>query len=321
MKRKGILSVLALFLSFSITPSVDAAELDVMIRLYNEEIYFPDSDIHIHVQLQNNSSESIQFRIADDRLFNLDFHAVGMDNRPLERTDEFTIRRTTNQVFFRTVVLQPGERFSFVEPLTEYVSFPDPAIYTVRAHFFPDLARSAHATPVLSNAITVAIRPGFSAQVRQEMRFEAITQQELQRTRLGPDEIIATTFDALRQNNWDQFFLNLNLEKIYRQAPERDRRFRALSEEQQLEEIRRFRASLMSAPNQQDAELVNPPDDFEIVETRYTPTEGRVVVNTSYDFNRFRERKRYTFRFERRNGFWEIIGYHVDNLPNEPINR
>ncbi len=317
--------VLMLVFALSGFVHLTANDLQVSIRLYNEEVFFPDSSIYVHVQVQNSSAESIQFRLADDRLFNLDFNVTGPDNRHLERTREFTIRRATNQVFFRTVVLEPGERFSFVERLSDYVIFSRPDVYTVRAHFHPNLSRghdaSGSGTPLLSNTITLAIRPGYTTAVRQEMRFEALAEEELRRVRLSPDEVVTTMIESLRQSNWDQFFLNLNLEKIFRQAPERDRRFRALGEAQQIQEILRFRTSLMDAPGSQDQELVMVPDHFEILETNYSPTEGRVTVMMYYDYDRFRERKRYTFLFERRNGFWEIIGYQVVNLPNEARNQ
>lgn len=321
MVRRHATIVLILVLLLGAAAAAAAQNLDVAIRLYNEEVYFPDSPVYVHVQVTNPTAHSIQFRLADDRTFNLDFVVARRDNRPLERTEEFSIRRATNQVFFRTVVLEPGERFSFVEPLHHYVTLGDPGTYTVHARFYPQLSRHAGSDAVPSNSLAVTVRPGFTTQVRQEMLFEAVVQQELQRVRLSPDEIVDAMIDALRQSNWERFFLNLNLEKIYRQATERDRRFRLLGEEQQLEEIRAFRTSLMESPASRDAELVLIPDHYEILETTYTPTDGRVTVMMYYDYDRFRERRRYTFRFQRRNGFWEVIGYQVDNLPNEALRR
>lgn len=295
--------------------------LTVSIRLFDEDIYFPDSSIYIAVSVENQTPESAQFKIADNRLFNLDFSVTDSSNRSLENSKEFIIGRTTNQVFYRTVTLEPGEHFRFIEALTDYVSLDTAGQYRIRAEFYPDLFRGGASQRIVSNTIPLSIRPGHSPEIRQEMRFQAITEARLERERKSPDEIVEYFLEARRQENWDRFFLYLNLEKIYRQSPERDRRFRLMSERDQIEAVREFRETLIGQPSGADAALVQVPKTYEILQTSYSPNEGQVVTLLSFDYERYRERKRYTFRLERRNGFWEIIGYNVENLPNEAINE
>lgn len=295
--------------------------LTVSIRLYDEQVYFPDSPVELFITLQNETPESVRFRIADNRVFNLDFDVTGPANRRVESTRQFITGRTTNQVYYRTVTLEPGERFSFVERLTDYVEIPDPAIYSVQASFYPDLFSSRSRATVRSNPITLSVRPGFSTETRMEMRYASVTEAVLQREQKSPDEVVEYMLESRRQGNWNRFFLYLNLEKLYRQLPDRDRRFRRMSEEQQLEELREFRVRLEESPAGEDSELVLVPDHYEIIQTNYSPSEGSVTALMSFDYDRYRERKRYTFNLERRNGFWEIISYDVMNLPNEAIRR
>jgi hypothetical protein len=320
IRRRRTFGLMIVFMTLA--AALPATDVQVTIRLYDEEVYFPDSTIHIHVQVWNRSAERQQFRLADDRMFNLDFDVTGPDNRRVDGTPQFTIGRSSNQVFYRTVVLEPDDRFSFVERLDSFVRIDQPATYTVQASFYPSLHMPQQTNRAIrSNAITLVVRPGYSQEIRQDMRFEQIAELALQRERLSPDEIVDLMIAARRENNWERFFLHVNLEKIYRQAAERNRRFQLMGEREQLELLRQFRTSLQQQPDIQDAELVLIPDDYEILETRYSMNEGSVVVRMYYDHLRFRERKLYTFRFERRNGFWEVIAYQVQNLPNEARQR
>ncbi len=82
-----------------------------------------------------------------------------------------------------------------------------------------------------------------------------------------------------------------------------------------------YRGRLESQGSQTDASLVAIPDGYQIVETRYTPTDGRVIARLYFDYDRYRERRQYTYELERRDGFWEIIGYQVSNLPNEALSQ
>lgn len=298
-----------------------ADEMTVSIRLHNEQIYFSNSPIDILVTIQNETPDPMRFRMADNRLYSVDFDVRTTHNRSVESSRDFIIGRAANQVFYRTVTLQPGEHLSFVESLNDYIADIEPGLYTVQARFYPELASMSAGIAVPSNPINLTIRPGQTEEIRREMRFEAIVERELQRERFSPDEVVEYVLEAQRQGNWERFFLYLNLEKLYRQAPERDRRFVRLSEREQLEELLRYRAELEGRAVEQDVNLVVIPDDYEIVETRYSPNEGEVVAELRFNFNTYRERRRYTYRLERRNGFWEIIGYEVVNLPNEALTQ
>jgi hypothetical protein len=318
-KRSGLLLLCVFILSAF---SLAAQEPSVTIRLFNEDIYFPDSVIELYITIQNETSSTQHFRLADDRSHNLDVEVRSDRGHRIEPESHGTTPDRLNQVYYRTVSLEPGDHFSFVERLTDYVTLREPGIYTVSVRFYPELSMVPEQDTLQSNTLTVTLRPGETPQRRIEERFQAIAVTELERRQLSPDDTVRYMLEARRQSNWEQFFLYLNLEKLYRQAPERDRRFRReLGEEAQRQLLDAFRTELVEQSDIRNSDLTVVPDDYEIMRTTYTPVEGTVVAELLFDFDRYRERKRYTYRLERRNGFWEIIGYDVTNLPNEALDQ
>jgi hypothetical protein len=301
---------------------LSAQSLSLTVRPHNEEIYFPDSEIELYITIRNDTAETHRFRLADDREFNLEFDMRDATNVPIETEPHGTTTDVMNQVYYRTVSLEPGDHFSFVETLNDYVPSFEPGIYTLSIRFFPELRAVPKQTPLISNPLVISIRPGETMEVRAEERFRVIAEERLRREQLPPDETVRYMIEARREANWERFFLYLNIEKLFRQSDERDRRFvRGASEAEQRRMLADYREELRAASDPTDTALTVVPDSYEIIETYYTPTDGSVVAVLSFDHDRYRERKRYTYDLERRNGFWEIIGYTVSNLPNEALTR
>lgn len=312
---------LLLLSTFIITAyTLSAQTPDVTIRLYDEDIYFPDSEIELYITIQNETPETQRFRLADDRAYNVEFLIYDDQGRRIEPEGDVIIEGGVNQVYYRTISLEPGDYFSFVETLSETIQLERPGLYSVSVAFYPELKGLSRQAAIHSNTITLSIRPGETPEERTEERFQAIAVRELQRQQLSPDDTVRYLLDARRESNWDRFFLYLNLEKLYRQEPDRDRRYRReMSEAEQRERLDEFRQELIEQSDPRDTGLTVVPDSYRIERTTYTPTEGTVVAELHFDFDRYRERKRYIYRLERRNGFWEIIGYDVTNLPNEAL--
>lgn len=300
---------------------VSSQDLSLRIYLYDEQVYFPDSRIEVHVTVENDTPRAVSFRLASERLFNLAFEVRTADNETLPATEDFTIALSQDQVFYRTVTLEPGERLSFVEPLNAYVEIPVSGTYTVQAQFFPGLHGFGNDTSnaVYSNPIAVHIRPGSTPQIRREQTAEAVVERRLQREDLSPDRVVAYTIEALQAQNWERFFLYLNEESLYRSDSAREARFVRLSEREQLEVLATYRHELQQRATDSDSTLVLIPDAYEIQETNYTPIEGTVRVLSYFNMRNFRERREYVYELERRNGFWEIVDYRVTSLTNEAL--
>lgn len=304
-------------LVFLVAMAVHVGALDMSIAFHDERVYFVDSPISIAITISNETASPSSFRLADDRRFTVDFELRDDANRVVPRPADFTIARMVNQVYYRTITLEPGEQLTFVEPLGEFAAVSEPGTYRVQGSLFPLLFNPEARDTIASNPLTLVVRPGASAEERSVVRFEAIARDALAREDLAPDEVVTSVLEALQRGEWDRFFLYLNLEAVFRQDPDQDRRFRRLGEADQRESLAAFREELQAATNGED--LVVVPSRFRILETTYTPTTGSVVAELEFDRERFREIKRYRYELERRNGLWEIIGYAVTNLPNQAL--
>lgn len=318
MIRRRIASLLLVLLAIS-GFSVGAQDLSLRINLYDEQVYFPDSDIRIHMTLENDSPRTITFHLASERLFNIDFEVRTVQNEELPASPQFIIARNRDQVFYRTVTLEPGERLSFVEPLRSYIDLQSSGMYTVQARFFPGLQRYGDGTSVLSNPISLHVRPGQTPTIRENERVSAIVEERLRREDLSPDQVVSYTISALQEQNWERFFLYLNLERLYRSVPSRRNSYDRLSEQAQLDALATYRRQLEERATSDTEQLVIVPDQFEIRQTSYSPTEGTVSVMMYFNMRTFRERREYVYNLERRNGFWEIVDYTVMSLSNEAL--
>lgn len=287
--------------------------LDVTIQFANRRIFFPDQPVEIRVTVANPDSEPRRFRLADRRLFTVDFDVRTLTNTAIPRSAQFTMRRSADQaVFFRDIVLEPGEELSFVEDLTDYVDLPGAGTYVVTGRMYPELWSRPESTPVNSNRLTLTLRPSPDGTPEISSRIAADTQEILEREALPPDEVVRTTLEARLRSDWNRFFLYMDLESILRNDPVRERSFRLLSEEEQRNEVEEFRDALQA--NELDEDISLTPTEFEIVETRFTQTDATVITEQRFVFPTFTEIKEYTYRLERRNDVWVIYDYFVENL-------
>ena len=83
-------------------------------------MYYPDAadsnPVFIHITVRNTGTDTLRFKLADDRMFSIDFNAYTIKNERLAQTETLVRKRTTNQtVYFREIALEAGEEYSFVE--------------------------------------------------------------------------------------------------------------------------------------------------------------------------------------------------------------
>ncbi len=308
------LTLLMLLLFAPSAATAQAGNVSVTIRFYDQTVYFPDSDIYVKVTVQNESPDAYRFRLADRRVFNLDFAVRTMTNRLLERAPQFTTQRTAHQqVFYREITIAPGERFSFVENLAEYVRIPRSGMYVIEAAFYPELAQGPGERPrIESNRLTLSVRPGTAGRPPIDELLDAETTEILRRHPMPPDQVVEHTIGARQQGQWDRFFLYIDLEELLRADPARERRYLRLSEQDRRTELEEFRDDLRRERTDEDIILV--PETYEIVRTEYTPERGTVVVDKRFRFPDYTELKRYTYQLERRDQIWVIVGYNVAQL-------
>ncbi len=303
----------------SASTSTDVDGLEVSISFHNKSIYYPsetpNNPINVNVSITNKGSETLRFKIADDRAFSLDVDAFSIRNENLSYADTLVRKRTTSStVYFRELALESEESYGFTIDLKDYIQINDPSVYYIEVNLYPELYKSKLNT-VTSNRLALEISPnpiiGASTLVPVNFDSGAILRPEF----LPPDQVIEHTIIARQRSLWDQFFLYMDLESIYFKNPQNKTRYNNSSENERQKILQNYKLSLMS--DRVDSDIVAVPEQFEIERTTYTQNEGVVTVIEWFKYPNYRERKRYTYYLRLRNNIWQIYDYTVDNLGTE----
>lgn len=302
-----------------ISQTSEISEADVAIRFYNRSVYYPGNspaeDILVQLTITNKNADTLRFKLADDRLFSVDFTAFNSKNINLEHTHDWKKKQTTSrQVFFREVSLEPGESFSFVENLKDYLVISDPGMYILESSFYPELNREEK-THNTSNRLILEIKPSPGPAAIKTLPVAAMSGEILRAESIPPDQVVSTILTARQKALWDQFFIYFDLDKMIKRDPNLNRRYNNESEMGRLTMIDNYKTDLKQARIDRDISTI--PTRFDIERTSYTATEATVVVIQRFTNNNYTEIKRFTYNLWSRNNVWLIYNYSVENLGNE----
>ncbi|MCH5291381.1 MAG: hypothetical protein J1D88_06475 [Treponema sp.] len=292
---------------------------EVSIKFYDRTMYYPgnaeENPVYVHVTVSNRGPETLRFKLADDRMFSIDFVAFNIKNTRLPETQTLRRKRTTNHtVYFREIALESGEEYSFVENLKDYLTITDPSIYYVELKFYPELYKNKGGA-MSSNRLSLEVRPSPAAAAATIIPVRTETAAMLQPEQISPDKVIEQTIIARQRGLWDQYFLYMDLEQMLKRDPARSRRYNIVGADERAEMLRTFRADLMQT--RIDSDIVALPERFEIETTTYNQTEGTVQVLEWFKNPTYYEVKRYTYSVRQRDGIWQIYDYTVDNVRTE----
>lgn len=324
MKRKfiTIITILIAFGQIAFSNGIDVHKFDdmsVSIKYYDRTMYYPENadsnPVFVHISIKNNSSQTLRFKLADDRMFSCDFDVYTVKNTKLEQTENLIRKRTTNQtVYFREISLETGEEYSFVENLKDYIQIKEPSVYYLSVKFYPELYKSKY-YEVLSNRLSLEVRPSPSAASSTALPVKNATAELIKPEEISPDKVVEQTIIARQKSLWDQFFLYLDIEEMLKRSPSLKRKYSAVSADDRARMLRNYKADLMQS--RIDNDIVAIPEAFEIEKTTYTKTEGTVTVTEWFRYPNFRERKSYVYKVRQREGIWQIYDYTVTNLGTE----
>jgi hypothetical protein len=309
------------FLLTGVFSVLGAAEVDVTIRYFDKRIYHvsgAESDpIFVLVTIANNSPATFRFKLADERVFSVDFEIRTVSNRPVENAPRLAARRTANQqVFFREITVESGESFSFVEDLRNYAALTESGSFIVRAKMYPELYRESGAPPLESNRLTLSLRPpAIPGPDGIPLALDTETNAILVRERLSPDEVVEYTLSARQKGQWEKFFLYLDVEAMIIRDAVRRRQWLAESGEGRRRMTARYREELQRELI--DGDIAAIPMEFTVERTTYNAEEGTVIVLEKFKVGSYIERKRYTYSLRHIDDYWTIIDYSVSNLGTE----
>lgn len=297
----------------------DFSDASVSIKYYNKSIYYPgnadDFPVFVHITIKNNGTETLRFKLADDRKFSLDFNAYTVKNSRLPQTEEIIEKRTTNQtVYFRELALEGGEEYSFVENVKDYLKIDDSSVYYLEMFFYPELYKAKYLS-LKSNRLTLEVRPSPSSASSNYIPVKDQTVEILKQEELSPDKVVESTIIARQKSLWDQYFLYMDLESLLKRNNTLAKKYAAGSAEERERILASFKADLMQLKIEND--IIAVPEKFVIEKTSYTPTEGSVSVMEWFKYPNFSEIKRYNYKVRQREGIWQIYDYTVVNLGTE----
>lgn len=303
------------------TTSANSNNTEIGIKFYNRSIYYPgdaeDNPVNVHITIRNTSTDTLRFKLAEDRIFSVDFKAIDIKNKPLPQTSKLIKRRTTSQtVYFREVALEPGEEYSFVENLKDYLEISEASIYYVTATFYPELFRNK-SNKFESKRLTLEVRPSPAATASSYVPVEVGTASILDREEISPDKVVEQTIVARQQGAWDKFFLYMDVESILKSNSTLGRKYNMSSADERAEMIQKFKADLQQSRIEND--IVSIPRSFKVESTTYTQDKGTVKVLEWFNYKTYTEKKRYTYSVRQRDGIWWIYDYSVENLGTENI--
>jgi len=288
-------------------------EVEFNIRFYNRQVYYSQSSpIFIQVTITNNSPLPYRFKLADDRVFSVDFDIRSMQNRQLPQADNLIRKRTQyNHVFFREISIESGESFSFVEDLRDYVNFSQSGSYRIQARVYPELYRSSIAYVMDSNYLTLSLRPELIIdQDGIPLELDVATGAVLVRQKLSPDEVVSYMLTARQQSQWERFFLYMDLEAMLSRDALQKRKWTAENEEGRRKMVADYRVNLQKAAIDGDISVI--PNEFDILRTVYNNNEGSVTALLKFKMINYNELRRYTYYLEKRDDYWIIVNYTVD---------
>jgi hypothetical protein len=311
--------------------SVAAADIGLSIRYFDKRIYYVygSSDpsgriepIYIQVTITNDSPSSFRFKLADERVFSMDFDVRTLTNRPVDPAPFLLRKRSqSQQVYFREVSIASGESFSFVENLRDYADLQQSGSFIVQARMYPELYRTAAAgssvRPLESNRLSLSLRsPSLIGPDGIPLEMDVETNAVLVREKLPPDEVIKYLLSARQKSQWEKFFLYLDLEAMITRDGVRQRQWLTESEEGRRQMIARYREDLQRLVV--DGDIASIPTEFQVERTNYNEMEGTVVVLEKFKIGpNITERKRYTYYVRRIYDIWTVVDYSVINLGTE----
>jgi hypothetical protein len=276
----------------------------------------------VQVTVTNGNTAPFRFKLADERIFSVDFDIRNLSNQSLRPADYILRKRSESRnVYFREIVVEPGESFSFVENLRHYAALNDAGSFVVEARIFPELFRetavsSPRGIPLQSNRLNLNLRPpALPGQDGIPFQMDVETGAVLARQKLPPDEVISYMLDARIKSQWEKFFLYMDLEAMITNDAASRRIWFNEAEEGRLRMMAKYMQDMKASVVDEDIALI--PSNYRIENTSHNGENAEVVVTQWFRIGRITERRRYTYFLRRRDDIWTIQDYTVVKLGTE----
>ena len=308
------------FLLILLAPLFSATgDVTCSIRYYNKKIYYAGDSIDVRVELYNNSPNNFSFQTTDPKYFNTIMVFKDITGRELK--DKYKVTRkiaAAQTVYYRNMLIQPGEVFAFNIPLNDVLDISEPGIYFIQLEFFPDLYDSRS---IKSNILDLSIRPNLGINEVQKI-IDQETGEILKRERKAPDEVVKYTIEALQKSEFNKYFLYIDLESIMLKSQDRMESYNRLSDVNRkkfLDEYKQMliKNMLVDQGTATPESIIYRPFAYNIIKTWYTDQNAEVTVMQKFRYEQLIEVKEYTYKLRKNDTIWVIYDYLVMNKGTE----
>lgn len=307
MKRIIFICLITFFSLLPLIAAPNAIGVSLHIEETEKQIYTPATPIELQLSVRNESPDPFLFELAADKVFNLELNVTNLYNETLPASEKYIRERSSNQqVYYREIRLLPGEKFSFFVEASDFVRLNTPGIYFIQADFSPHLENSSSLS---SNTLTLHVQPSMDSESDYRSEVVASTRQVLQKHQLPPDQVVDYMLSARQNNEWEKFFLYLDVEQLMLQNPLKKATYRRSSEREQMRMVEEYREMLKN--EMVDTDILLKPIEYRVLKTEYTPEEATVLVDQEFKYPNFTEKRRYMYYLHRPEGYWGIYNYQV----------
>lgn len=306
--KRAILSIFLTCITFSfLFADLNQDGVQLTLKEVQHQIYTLDTSIQLQLDLMNESPDPYLFELAGNKVFNLEVEVSNLYNEELPASEKYIREKTSNQqVYYREIRLLPGEQFSFTFDLSQFTEIRKPGIYFIQASFSPHLGQQVSLD---SNTLTIHLYPTQQQAESAEAAMDMEKEEVLQKYQLPPDQVVEYTLHARQREEWEKFFLYLDVEELMLQNPLKKAQYRRSPEERRLQMVSEYRELLQNEVVDED--ILLKPSDFQILKTEYTPEAAEVLVTEEFQYPDFTEKRRYVYYLHRPEGFWIIHKYQV----------
>lgn len=307
MKRIVFIYLFTFFSLLTLVAATNESGVSLHIEETRTQIYTPADPIELQISVRNESPDPFLFELAADKVFNLELQVSNLYNETLPASEKYIRERSSNQqVYYREIRLLPGEQFSFFVETSDFVTLDRPGIYFIQAVFSPHMENRSSLS---SNTLTLHVQP--SMEPDSDYRSEVVdsTQQVLEKHKLPPDQVIDYMLSARQNDEWEKFFLYLDVEQLMLQNSLKKATYRRSSERERVRMVEEYREMLKN--EMVDTDILIKPVDYEILKTEYTSEEASVLVDAEFRYPDYTEKRRYVYYLHRPEGYWVIYNYQV----------
>ena len=288
-------------------------KIDFSIRYFDKKIYYPGDNVQIKASIINNTPEEFSFSLSENKIFNIKLNVKTMNNQMLDPSEDFIINSSRNSnTFYREIMLDPGEEFSFIVDLDEYTDISKPGMYVIDGMFTTNLNNPGDYS-LISNRLPLSVRPSSTEKEFTEF-LDYETGEILRANPIPPDEAVMYMLEARQKSIWPRFFLYLDIKALMLNDSNIKRQFERSTEEEQQLLLMNFKSQMEGERLQSDQSIVIIPSDFEILHTSYSADKATVIVREEFLQVGYTQVKSFTYYLHRQDGIWQIFNYEVKNI-------